>query len=270
MVKNLLFLLLPCYFFSQEDLDIKIEKEKNNSDIILYVTNNEYAPVSIEFTFEGKNVNSTLADKSVMVIPAKSDKIKLTHISPIQKKQAYNFNYKTYYVLGDVNNAKSDDYEYWLPYEKNTSQSIYQAYNGSFSHQNAYSLDFSHKIGTKVLASRAGKVVFVKIDSDKSCLTKSCSEFNNKIVVLHNDGTLAEYVHLKKNGSLVAKGDDVERGQVIGYSGNTGWSKGPHLHFSVYNNKINADRIYYKTKFRVKDQKNPIILEDKKIYSRDY
>jgi murein DD-endopeptidase MepM/ murein hydrolase activator NlpD len=40
------------------------------------------------------------------------------------------------------------------------------------------------------------------------------------------------YAHL--SSFAVAKGDIVKSGQVIGYSGNTGYSTGPHLHFTVY------------------------------------
>lgn len=271
--KKILFLIVLLFFtysYSQEDLDIKIEKEKINNEFILFITNNEYCPVSIEFDFEAKNINSSLPNKSIVVIPANLRKITLARLSPIQKSEPSSFNYTTYFVLGNVNNTKTDDFEYWLPFEKNTFQSIYQGYNGNFSHQNAFSLDFSHKLGTKVFAARGGTVVFVKSDSDKSCPTKDCSGFANKIIILHNDGTLAEYVHLKKNGVIVNKGDEVIRGQLIGYSGSTGWTKGPHLHFSVYNNTIDGGRTYYKTKFRIKGQQKPIYLEEKKSYYRDY
>jgi len=51
---------------------------------------------------------------------------------------------------------------------------------------------------------------------------------------LHNDDTTGEYYHLQKDGSLVDAGDRVSQGQKIGYSGNTGHTTMPHLHFAVY------------------------------------
>ena len=56
----------------------------------------------------------------------------------------------------------------------------------------------------------------------------------NFIIIAHKDGTFAQYVHLKKNGVLVSKNDTVKKEQVIDYSGNTGMSTEPHLHFAVY------------------------------------
>ncbi len=55
--------------------------------------------------------------------------------------------------------------------------------------------------------------------------------YGNYIVVLHPNGTQTLYAHLQK--SIVLQGGRVEKGQVIGYSGNTGKSTGPHLHFEV-------------------------------------
>jgi len=47
-------------------------------------------------------------------------------------------------------------------------------------------------------------------------------------------GTPGEYYHLRKGGSLVNVGDAITQGQQIGYSGNTGHTTMPHLHFAVY------------------------------------
>ena len=60
------------------------------------------------------------------------------------------------------------------------------------------------------------------------------------ILVYHSDGTFAQYAHFKKNGVLVKVGDTVKKEQIIGYSGNTGMSTEPHLHFAVYKPTING------------------------------
>ncbi|WP_419901400.1 M23 family metallopeptidase [Kiloniella sp.] len=53
--------------------------------------------------------------------------------------------------------------------------------------------------------------------------------------------SLNKYLHLKKNGVLVEIGERVERGQVIGLSGNTGYSTAPHLHFHVSGSQVEGD-----------------------------
>ncbi|HJS58461.1 MAG TPA: M23 family metallopeptidase, partial [Vicinamibacteria bacterium] len=93
-----------------------------------------------------------------------------------------------------------------------------------------YAYDVLMPIGTPVLAARSGTVFLVEerfVDG-----TRRPGE-ENYINVLHQDGTLAGYVHLTQNGALVAGGDSVVQGQMIGLSGDTGSSTEPHLHFHV-------------------------------------
>ena len=55
----------------------------------------------------------------------------------------------------------------------------------------------------------------------------------NYVWIQHDDGTLAQYQHLQKDGVLVRPGTRVEAGQLIARSGNTGYSTRPHLHLHV-------------------------------------
>ncbi len=51
-------------------------------------------------------------------------------------------------------------------------------------------------------------------------------------MVKHADGISTLYAHLSVQS--VAVGDAVTTGEILGYSGNTGYTTGPHLHFGVY------------------------------------
>lgn len=62
----------------------------------------------------------------------------------------------------------------------------------------------------------------------------------NYVTLGHADGYATEYKHLAKGSVHVAPGDIVEKGQVIGYMGSTGWSTGNHLHFGV---RVNAKTV---------------------------
>jgi murein DD-endopeptidase MepM/ murein hydrolase activator NlpD len=75
----------------------------------------------------------------------------------------------------------------------------------------------------------------MKEDSDIGGLDEKFLDQGNHIIIRHSDGTLAKYWHLIKEGAFVEVGDDVNKGQVIGLSGNTGYSAFPHLHFKVVN-----------------------------------
>lgn len=55
--------------------------------------------------------------------------------------------------------------------------------------------------------------------------------YGHCVFVENNDGTVAWYAHL--NESVVKVGDKITRGQIVGISGNTGRSTGPHLHFEM-------------------------------------
>lgn len=125
-------------------------------------------------------------------------------------------------------------YVYALPYKAGTKHRIIQGYFGPFSHKERAALDFKMKRGTKILAAREGVVVRVKEDGDRGGWNKKYRPYGNNIVIQHPDGSRSGYWHLQFNGALVNVGDTVQKGQVIGLSGKTGYTATPHLHFLVW------------------------------------
>ena len=123
---------------------------------------------------------------------------------------------------------------YNLPFAQGSKFLLIQAYNSKMSHKNELSLDFKMKKGSKICTARAGVVTAVKKDSDVGGLKEEYMNEGNHIIIKHADGSEAMYWHLKKDGVLVNVGDTVTMGQHIGYSGNTGYTAFPHLHFQVY------------------------------------
>jgi uncharacterized protein len=127
-------------------------------------------------------------------------------------------------------------YTYTLPYPAGMSFKVLQGFDGSFSHQdqNRYAIDFSMPEGTPICAIRDGEVVAVKDDSNKGGPSQEFMYDANFILIRHEDGTIAEYYHLKNKGVSVRVGEHVKAGDVIGYSGQTGFSTEPHVHVAVY------------------------------------
>ena len=145
---------------------------------------------------------------------------------------------------GRVRSDKS--YVYYLPYSKGSKHLLIQAYNSKMSHTSEISLDFKMKKGSEICAARAGVVTAAKEDSDEGGLKDEYLSKGNHIIIKHNDGSEAMYWHQQKDGVLVNIGDTVFLGQLIGYSGNTGYTAFPHLHFQVYDKdgKNIATRFY--------------------------
>lgn len=82
-------------------------------------------------------------------------------------------------------------------------------------------VDWSCSVGTTVMASSGGTVTFAGWQNG----------YGNTIVISHGNGIKTRYAHLNK--IAVSDGQKVSQGDTIGYSGNTGRSTGPHLHFEV-------------------------------------
>lgn len=85
-------------------------------------------------------------------------------------------------------------------------------------------------IGTRIVAARDGEVI--RVEERFADGTRIPGQ-ENQIGIRQADGTIAAYGHLTTNGALVEVGDRVERGQIIGLSGDSGNSTAPHLHFEV-------------------------------------
>jgi hypothetical protein len=112
----------------------------------------------------------------------------------------------------------------------------------------AYAWDFGLPRHTAVRASRGGTVTLVAnvTSAGQACYDgctepfgtqafwdccNSCINTSNHVNVQHADGTVATYWHL--DVATAVKGAHVNAGDIVGYSGTSGCSSGPHLHFQV-------------------------------------
>ncbi len=107
--------------------------------------------------------------------------------------------------------------------------------NTSFATQNAQvyggkghnGIDLGAPVGTPLKASRAGTIRGTG-NTDTACRGASYGQW---ILIDHDNGLSTLYAHLSI--IKVSAGQQVNAGQLIGYTGNTGYSTGPHLHFTV-------------------------------------
>jgi murein DD-endopeptidase MepM/ murein hydrolase activator NlpD len=139
-------------------------------------------------------------------------------------------------IIGALDAAHDDTYEYRLPYGEQVSYPVIQSYGARLSHRGVeqYTVDFGMPVGTPVHAARDGVVALAEDSHDAGCAHEECGRLANFVVVLHSDGTTGEYFHLQRGSVQVRIGEHVARGALLAFSGNTGYTTVPHLHFGVY------------------------------------
>lgn len=262
------FLILLNFSLSaQIEIDwLEITEEPGpNGTTQLIAFNKGYCPITVILDFDKlKNLKIKQSLPIKKVVSNNNEGTVLATLTP-QKNKSTEYNIQLAYFLGNtIKTTHDDNYVYLLPFEKGKKCMIGQGYNGKYSHAGLNAIDFDMKVGTRVCASRPGTVIAVKEDSDKGCKTNKCKAHANYVLIYHEDGTFASYVHLKKDGAKVDVGEHVKAGQVIGLSGNTGWSSGPHLHFEVYIPR-EGDNVGVRTKFLIEDEKIAH-LQEKKSY----
>lgn len=106
---------------------------------------------------------------------------------------------------------------------------------GGIGSTNHKGVDIGTPMGTPVLAAKSGTVTWASWNGG----------YGNCIIISHGNGNSTLYGHL--SGYNVSTDQQVTQGQVIGYSGNTGNSTGPHLHFGIIENNSWIDPLNYLT-----------------------
>ena len=221
---------------------IEIEMRRDGNRIIEVAYNHFAVPVVMSWQLADL-VNLEPTDNTgVAVLPAapkpnaQGAGVVLTTLAVIDPTQAYHRMFQLHARFGDPT-ARPGAYTYRLPYPTGKTFSVLQGFHGAFSHRgsNEFAVDFDCPVATKVLAARPGIVVASNAAAQGAGTTPDYLEYarTNFVLVLHDDGTLGEYMHLAPSGVEVEPGQRVARGQEIALSGNTGFSSTPHLHFQV-------------------------------------
>lgn len=95
----------------------------------------------------------------------------------------------------------------------------------------------------EIIAPADGTVTFVKRNYNKT--DKDSLSYGNYVKIDHGQGVVTLLAHMKYDSIVVKVGDKVKRGDKIGIMGNTGYSKGRHLHYEVMINKEKKDPLRY-------------------------
>ena len=165
--------------------------------------------------------------------------------------------------------SSSDDEEESIDYSDNGSGETSNSYNapsqidagdgwtwpipscytitGGFGEGRSYEshggTDIAAPIGTPIYAANSGTVIDTSNDcSHSSAGVGVCNHgggYGNHVWIQHDNGYQTIYGHMIN--TAVSTGEYVSKGQLIGYSGSTGWSTGPHLHFELRINGVRSN-----------------------------
>ena len=209
-------------------------------------------PVSVEIAFEtADNAQSRPQLPTRIVLPGLSE-TPAVHITPIAAHASYRYQLRYRYMPGDFRARHGSDAHYRLPFPEDERFPVAQAFGGEVSHtdkQNYYAVDIAMPEGTPVLAALDG--IGMTVDNDFYGAGQDRSKYGdraNNVRIVHADGTMAVYAHLQLESARVSVGAHVHAGQQIASSGNTGFTRGPHLHFVVQQN-VDMDLIAVPFKF---------------------
>jgi murein DD-endopeptidase MepM/ murein hydrolase activator NlpD len=91
-------------------------------------------------------------------------------------------------------------------------------------------IDFAVPVGTPVMAAGSGVVQ----------IAGRLGGYGNYLRINHGNGYSTAYGHLSRLAPGIHKGSRVHQGQIVAYSGNTGLTTGPHLHYEIL---VNGDQV---------------------------
>jgi len=219
-----------------DDCDrVCVEAVTSDYGVSLELVNETPWPVTASLAAHGTNVVS-VQGRSVTRVLGGNTRQQALELVLRDLKQPYDYHYGYKWTFGRMDAKPDASVLYRLPYEAGSRYPVLQGFHGRFSHEgrDSYAVDFRMPVGTPVVAARGGVVVDVEESHTKGGWDERYYDTANYIVILHDDGTTGEYYHLDHDGALVRVGQRVTAGERIGYSGNTGHTTMPHLHFAVY------------------------------------
>ncbi len=220
---------------------IRSRRSDEEDASVHHFTNNWRGPVEVQIEFvKAENVKADPPLPNSFVLEDIGEQ-PLLRVEPMDKTKSWSYRIRYSAVPGDPAAKPNTSFAYRLPFRTTESYYVSQGFGGEKTHQSKesfYAVDITLPEGTPVLAARDGKVMHVEEDFyGAGTDAKKYGGRANHVRVLHDDGTMAIYAHLKLESVAVRPGKQLKAGELVGLSGNTGFSTGPHLHFAVQQNK---------------------------------
>lgn len=232
--------------------DFKVTSEKTTTGFRLVAYNHGAASISVRVTLHrAENVSGLGQFPIVTVVPPGRTGIVLGTVVPANPAKNMSFRMDYHWGQGDFRAHPSPNARYRLPFRDGLTFLVSQGTGGPVSTHSEpgslYAVDFSMPEDTPIVAARAGTVIYTEFAHTEGGMTPEMEGQANVVLIQHADGTRAVYAHLAPGGVLVSPGQQVQEGEVIGLSGSTGFSSGPHLHFAVQQVRDTGDNFAYES-----------------------
>lgn len=235
-VAGVCLFLISLAAFAENPYPFKAKLEKRADHIAAVAYNDGPASISAVVNVASSNCKvSTPANIRVVVkAHASVDIAQIRALSTGVGCQA-GLNFK--YQIGDFTRGAEDE-PFRIPFEDGKAFTVGQAFGGPLTSHNSpeaqYALDINMPQGTKIVAAKDGIVVDYAFGYTNSGSVNAALNLKaNFVLIEHADGVLTLYSHLAPIAVPLKLGEPVHAGELIGYSGTTGYSSGPHLHFAV-------------------------------------
>lgn len=216
---------------------LRVREESGPQEARFVAENRSLAPAvfRLELSEVRNAAVGTAPGPVVRVLPAGGREVLLT-LRPADPARPLAYRSSWRACFGDPAARHDDGYLYPPPFDPAHPRMVILAPGGGPTHSGLerYAWDFAMPVGTPVLAARAGLVVLALDGFALGGAEDWLLGTGNIVTVMHDDGTFADYLHLRHHGVRVREGDRVEAGQVLAESGMTGYAAEPHLHFAVW------------------------------------
>lgn len=220
---------------------IRVRKDGTNDQPVFYVSTAYPGPVEVEFQFtKAVNVLSDPPLPARFVIPA-GQEARTFALRAANPGESLSYAYKFVFTPGDPRAQHRPDQPYLPPFQKGQRFRIGNSFDPGAVQQdpyNAYSVSILMPPGTQVCAARSGILTEIGEQSFRRQTAEGITEERSVLIrILHDDGTMAVYTHLRSGSVPFSPGTRISQGQGIAVMGNLTLSGASSLLFIIQKNE---------------------------------
>jgi hypothetical protein len=213
-----LFIGITTSIFAQND-EVKVEYTRDESGVDIKATNQSNTPKIIVLTLTTLENFSSYDGNSIIKTVMPNCTFGICKLKIVDKTRGTNFNYRYQHISGTSEVRIDPLAVYILPIKEGKSTRIgnvtsIEKYLKKNDEEKVMGYSFETEPNDTIYAIRKGIVYGIE-DGKEDYTNEVYKRDQNKLSVYHKDGTIAQYVRIKKGSALVKNGDKIEAGQPL-------------------------------------------------------